>query len=156
MRAVLDEVDGANARAEQEGERRLVSFDHVAAGARQYEVVAAVVRRLAASRCDMVERHDGRGELHSAIRADRTMLGQEPSPRLDVGVSAGRMRRQLDSGAGGATATAAATCLRASRRFDCAIMRRVVCVRCACRSRPVNGGGLSGGSIGGTSRRSGC
>ena len=94
MGAVSDEVDGAGARAEQEGERRLVTLGRIAAWAGEDEVVAAIVRGLAAARRDVVERHHRGGEPRTAVGAHRAMLVEQPGARLDVRVSAGRGRRQ--------------------------------------------------------------
>lgn len=93
MRSVPHEIHGADSRAEQEGERRLIALHHVAAGTGEDEVVATIVRRLPSSRRDVIERHDRRREADAAVRADGTVLGQQPSARLDICVAARWMRR---------------------------------------------------------------
>jgi hypothetical protein len=124
--AIANQIHRSAARCEQEGEWCHVALGRVAAGTGKDEVVATVVSRLSAARSHMVERHDGGGEANTAIRADRTMLSEQPGSRLDICGSAGRMRRQLRDGLGRTTATASSApgLPRARRRQRGWIMAR--------------------------------
>ena len=92
MSAIAQQRCSTTPPREQERNGRHVALRRVALGTCQHEVVAAVVRRLASTRRDVIQRHHRRLELPLAVRADRPMLGQQPSSRLCVGRSVRRMR----------------------------------------------------------------
>jgi len=79
---------------EQEGNRRHVALCRVALRTRKHEVIASIVRRLATTRRDMIERHLRRLELSLAVRAHRPVLGQQPPASLRIGRAVGGVGRE--------------------------------------------------------------
>ena len=103
---------------EQKRNRRHVALRGVAFRTRQHEVVATVVRRLAAPRRDMVERHLRRLELTLAVGTDRPVLGEKPPASLRIGRPVGGVRREPSGGGVGPVGTClprTATASRATR-----------------------------------------
>lgn len=95
MRAVAEEVRRTAASGEQKRDRREISFGRVAGLACKDEIIAPIVGGLAAPRGNVVERHRRGREAITAVRADRTMLLEEPSPGLGVGDASCGMRGEL-------------------------------------------------------------
>jgi hypothetical protein len=91
MTAIPQQIRGAAPAGEQKSDRREISFGRITELACEYEIVAPIVCRLPASRCHMVERHRCFGEPLTAVRADGTMLLEEPSPSLGVSYASRRM-----------------------------------------------------------------
>ena len=94
--AVSQEICGAAAAREQKSDRREISLGRVAGLARENEIVAPIVGRLAASRSYMIERHQDFRESLAAVGADGSVLLEEPSSRLGVCHATRRMRCQLN------------------------------------------------------------
>lgn len=95
MRSVAQKVRRAAPSGEQKRDRREISFGRVARLAGKDEIVAPIVGGLAAPRGNVVERHRRGREAIAAIRADRTVLLEEPSPGLGVGDASRGMRGEL-------------------------------------------------------------
>lgn len=78
----------------QERDRCHVALRRVALRARQHEVVTPVIGRLATAWRHVIECHHRRRERSLAIRAHRTMLGQQPTPGLGVRATMRRRGRE--------------------------------------------------------------
>lgn len=96
MPAVSQEVRGAAAAGEQKSDRREISFGRVASLAREDEIVAPIVGRLAAPWSYVIERHQDCRESLAAVGADGSVLLEEPSSRFRISYATRRMRCQLD------------------------------------------------------------
>lgn len=94
--AIPEEIGGAAAAREQKSDRREISLGRVAGLARENEIVAPIVGRLAASWSYMIERHQYCRESLAAVGADGAVLLEKPSSRLCVSHATRRMRCQLD------------------------------------------------------------
>ena len=95
MLAEAEQVHGAIAAREEERENGLVRFQRVAVGAREDEVVAAVVRSFAAAGRHVVER-DGVGmDTTLAVRTDGAVAIEEPLTRVRVSRTTCGQRRVL-------------------------------------------------------------
>jgi len=96
MRAIAQEVRRAASTRQQKSDRREISFGRVASLAREDEIVAPIVCRLAASWGHVIERHQDRRVSLATISADGSVLLEKPSPRFGVGDPARWMRRELE------------------------------------------------------------
>ena len=96
MPAVSQEVGRAAAACQQKSDRREISLGRVAGLARQNEIVAPIVGRLAAPRGYMIERHQHCRESLAAVGANGSVLLEEPSPRFRISHATCWMRCQLD------------------------------------------------------------
>ncbi len=91
VRAVAEEIDGASAHGEKVGERREVTLRFVARSTGKNEVVASIVGGLATPWRNVIERHDVGRELARAVRADRSVLLEQPHACIRVRGATGRV-----------------------------------------------------------------
>lgn len=106
MLAEAEQVDGAIAACEEEGEDGLVGLLRVAVGTSEDEVVAAVVRGFAAAGRHVIE-GDGVGmDTTFAVRTDCAVAIEQPLTRVRVGRTTCGQRCVLLVCSRGATAPA--------------------------------------------------
>ena len=123
--AVFIERNDALLVAEQEREQRLVLLGRVARLAAEHEVVAPVVRGLAAPRRDVIERHRAHGDDALAVGADGPVLVQQPFAGIGIRGAPRWYRGQRELGRGGVCAPALAASGAAAwarRTFSCHVL----------------------------------